>query len=54
MRGGLLGAGQHLIALVRSYQSHTVVSKRQGWALLVGQTAMFLAGILIAIAIFLG
>jgi hypothetical protein len=45
---------QHLIALLRSYQAHTVVTKRQAWALLVGQFAIFLAGILVASAILLG
>lgn len=45
---------QHLIALLRAYQSHTVVSKRQGWALLIGQAAVFIAGMLVGAAIFLG
>jgi hypothetical protein len=45
---------QHLIALLRSYQAHTGVIRRQALALLVAQIAIALGGVLVASAILLG
>src|SRR5262249_26238140 len=45
---------QHLIALLRTYQAHAAITKRQAIALQISQAAIAVAGILVALAILFG